>query len=131
MGEHAGHEPDRADGVAHVDAAAAWYQRPTSTKGPSAVTAAQRASIVVRRWYPNGSCRRADWTTGPTRVHHAGGGVSPACENVAGHRCAGSNPAEGTLPLSYRPPYSQVIGTWGGCSTLRGLRGVSALCLRR
>jgi hypothetical protein len=53
----------------------------TAAGNPPAIAAAQSASVVVRRWYPNGSCRRADWTTGPTRVHHADAGVGP-CRGV-------------------------------------------------
>src|SRR6266545_5300964 len=45
-------------------------------KETSTIAAVHSARVVVSRWYPNGSCRRADWTTGPTRVHHAGGGVA-------------------------------------------------------
>jgi len=49
-----------------------------------------------------GSCRWADWTTGPTRVHHARGAVEFDVREGRRHRCAGSNPAEGTNPYSIR-----------------------------
>jgi hypothetical protein len=32
----------------------------TAAGNPPAIAAAQSASVVVRRWYPNGSCRRGD-----------------------------------------------------------------------
>ncbi len=88
--------------------------RDTTAGGSSAVAAAQSARVVVSRWYPNGSCRRADWTTGPTGIHHACGGVELRWSELPSFGTARFDSASSLpTPCCWRGPGLAAGRRWG------------------